>query len=225
MSVVSEAESTDLPGEPLVSQQRCGQPTSGQSFPVILAEAREGSQASLGKLLDSTRKYLLTLADGKLDPQLKCKVGASDLVQDTFIEAQRAFERFHGATERELLTWLAAILANRCSAAVRRHRLAQKRVIAREITGGAELILDQATDGIPTPGTNLVAQEEQRRLHIALARLPATEQEILKLRIWQRASFAEVGSACGCSAEAARKRFLRAVEELQAVLEQSSPVQ
>jgi RNA polymerase sigma factor (sigma-70 family) len=69
-----------------------------------------------------------------------------------------------------------------------------------------------------TPSTQLVAEEEKRRLHVALDSLPAEVREILVMRIWQRASFSEISTALGCSPEAARKRFLRAVEELQALL-------
>ena len=56
-----------------------------------LAEARAGSQEALGKLLESFRAYLLLIAQCELDAELRAKGGASDLVQQTFLEGQRDF--------------------------------------------------------------------------------------------------------------------------------------
>ena len=52
------------------------------------------------------RHYLLRIAEQELDPDLRAKGGASDLVQLTFLEAQRDFARFHGDTAAELRAWL-----------------------------------------------------------------------------------------------------------------------
>jgi WD40 repeat protein/serine/threonine protein kinase/DNA-directed RNA polymerase specialized sigma24 family protein len=74
--------------------------------------ARGGSAEALGELLELCRPHLLRVADGHLEPDLKAKVGASDLVKETFLEAQRHFADFQGATETELLSWLGRILIN-----------------------------------------------------------------------------------------------------------------
>lgn len=186
----------------------------------LLRQARGGAPASLGWLLETTRKYLLTVADRKLENELRGKVDASDLVQDTFLEAQRDFSKFEGSTERELLAWLCAILGNRFLNAVRHYRRTQKRDVSRELAEGAEGVLSAVAAESPTPRTNLIAQEEQRCLQAAFELLPHSTREVLVLRIWERASFAEIGAACNCSTEAARKRFVRAIEELKSVLEQ-----
>src|SRR5947209_3557782 len=70
-----------------------------------LAAARTGSADALGRLLEACRGYLLLIGQRELDPALRAKGGASDLVQQTFLEAQRDFARFRGATEADLLAW------------------------------------------------------------------------------------------------------------------------
>jgi RNA polymerase sigma-70 factor (ECF subfamily) len=196
------------------------QSSSGQGFADLLALARNGSPASLGRLFERNRKYLLTLANRRMATDLQGKIGASDLVQDTFVEAQRDFERFEGTTEREFLTWLFGILASRFSKTSRHHRLSQKRAISREANGAAaNIALSHLADDLNTPSTNAAAEEDRQRLHAALNRLPSEVREVLVRRIWQQASFAEIGDSLGCSTEAARKRFLRAIEELQALLD------
>src|SRR5262249_7844950 len=74
-----------------------------------LAEARAGLTEALGELLQECRNYLLLLANQKCDPDLSAKVSPSDLVQETFLEAQRDFGQFHGASEEELRAWLGRI--------------------------------------------------------------------------------------------------------------------
>ena len=50
-------------------------------------------------MLDACRAYLLLIAGREPDTQLRAKAGASDLVQETLLEAFRDFAGFHGDTE------------------------------------------------------------------------------------------------------------------------------
>ena len=63
----------------------------------ILA-ARQGNREALGRALSSVRDYLLLVANEELDPALHAKGNASDLVQETFLRAQRGVEAFRGRT-------------------------------------------------------------------------------------------------------------------------------
>src|SRR5262249_21485567 len=87
-----------------------------------LPAARQGSREALGRLLEACRDYLLLVANKELDPQLQPKGGASDLVQQTFLEAQRDFARFAGNSEEELLAWLRRLLLNNLGDFTRRYR-------------------------------------------------------------------------------------------------------
>ena len=86
-------------------------PESGD-FARVLAAAREGSAEALGILWTQCRNYLLLVANERLDPALKPKVSPSDLVQDTFLEAQRDLAQFRGERPDELRAWLCRILIN-----------------------------------------------------------------------------------------------------------------
>lgn len=73
-----------------------------------LAAARAGSSEALGQSLEPFREYLLEVARQAVAPALKPKGGASDLVQETFLEAQRLFPRFDGGSSAQLRAWLRA---------------------------------------------------------------------------------------------------------------------
>lgn len=198
-------------------------PADRDSFGQLFAKSLAGCPAAFGQLLEGCRNYLLVVANEALDSGVRPKGGASDLVQDTFIEAQRDFARFRGTTERELLAWLKGILAHRVANHHRRYG-AEKREIAREIP--LELLGTIGTSPVAV-GTNVAAGErvgddEIEQLMAAIGQLPVPFREVLRMRTWQRMSFAEIGTRIGKSAEAARKQWGRAVRRLQQELTDGS---
>src|SRR5262249_54728266 len=97
-----------------------------------LARARAGDRDALGRVLEVCRRYLLLIADRQLDADLRAKGGASDLVQETFLEAQRDFAQFAGNSEEELRAWLRRMLLNNLGNFTRRYRATGKRAVGRE---------------------------------------------------------------------------------------------
>src|SRR5262245_4961414 len=98
-----------------------------------LAAARSGSREALGQALEACRGYLHLLAERELDPDLRAKGSASDLVQETFLEAQKDFRQFHGNSEEELRAWLRQLLLNNLANFTRRYRTTAKRAVGREM--------------------------------------------------------------------------------------------
>src|SRR6516165_9338508 len=96
-----------------------------------LPEARAGSREALGRALEACRRYLLLIADRELDPALRAKGGASDLVQQTFLEAQRDFGRFQGDSEEELLAWLRQLLRHNLAFSSRHYGTRSRRLGGR----------------------------------------------------------------------------------------------
>src|SRR5437763_5408525 len=135
-----------------------------------LPAARGGSSEALGELLEACRGYLLLVAQRELALDLQAKGGASDLVQETLLDAVRAFPRFQGTSEAEVLAWLRRLLLNNLVSFARRYRDADKRQVGREV-GLAEGSAGPADDA-PTPSRQVAEQEEVRRLQEALDRLP-----------------------------------------------------
>jgi RNA polymerase sigma-70 factor (ECF subfamily) len=186
-----------------------------------LQRARGGSQSALGLAMEAGRKYLLLVANRALDDKLRAKVGASDLVQDTFAEAQRGFGQFRGQTEAEFYRWLLGILANRLANSVRHYRYTKGREIGRELPAAAvEEALSRIEDEAATPGTAYLVLEEQRRVRLAMERMVESMRSVLIERTWRGDSFAEIAARRGCSADAARKLWIRAVREMRDLLGQ-----
>jgi RNA polymerase sigma-70 factor, ECF subfamily len=189
-----------------------------------LAEARGGSREALGRLLQACRGYLLLVAQQQVDPELRAKGGASDLVQETFLEAQRDFAQFHGHSEAELLAWLRRLLLNNVADFSRRYQGTQKRGAAQEVAldggssgGGPPVAAEE-----PSPSGLAAANEQAALLQRALERLPEDYRQVIVLHHQEQRSFVEIGEVMGRSPEAVRKLWGRAIERLQQELKAPS---
>jgi RNA polymerase sigma-70 factor (ECF subfamily) len=181
-----------------------------------LAAARQGSAQALGQLLELCRRYLLQIATSELASDLQHKVAASDIVQETFLEAQRIFDRFVGDSPAELRAWLRAILLNKIADGERYFRDAAKRNIDKEIAFNPD---SQRQVDLPapagTPSLVLMAQERAAALTAAIARLPPDYRQVIIWRQVEDLTFEEIASRLGRSTDAVRKLWWRAIQQLQ----------
>ena len=187
-----------------------------------LQPARAGSSEALGRVLESCRQYLLLIANQELDPDLRAKLGPSDLVQESLLKAQRNFGQFHGTTEADILAWMRRILLNHLANVREHYRTTHKRAIDREVPlSGVQgrSGQDHPAAEEPSPSKQAAAQERTEELERAMAQLPEHYREALRLRHQENCTFAEMGRRTGRSAESARKVWARAVEQLKQIMD------
>jgi RNA polymerase sigma-70 factor (ECF subfamily) len=198
---------------------------SDECFESLLRAARGGDGDALGRLLQSFRDYLLLVARRELATDLQAKVGASDVVQDTFLQAQHGFAGFQGQTAVELAAWLQRMLRHNLAGCARRFRPGDRRGLGREVELGAAS-MNGTDEGplvaeTPTPSKLAMAQEREEQLGQALARLPEAYRQVILLRHREGRSFEEIGRVLQRSSEAARKLWGRAIQQLQRELASS----
>jgi len=186
----------------------------------LLGAARQGDTDALGQLLDAHRSYLRLLARLEVGRRLQAKVDASDLVQETFLQAHRAFPDFRGTSEAEMLQWLRSILASRLSKTVRRYYGAQCRDLELEQDLGRS---SQALQGMlaiseTSPSQRVVRQEQAVLLANAVERLPDDYREVIVLRNLRRLRFQEVAREMGRSVDSVHKLWARALTKLRVEL-------
>lgn len=190
----------------------------------LLRRARQGDAASRDELFGLCRSYLGLLARAQVESWLAVKVDASDLVQQTLLEAHRDFERFQGGSQREWLAWLRRILARNATDFVRHYRGAAKRAVRREVRFAAAAETDMH-GGVPepaaataTPSQEFLRLDAELRVTAALATLAPDYQEVILLRNLQRLPFDEVARRMDRSRPAAQMLWLRALRKLREAL-------
>ena len=90
------------------------------------------------QLLERHRSYLMLLARARIMPVNGRKVDASDIVQQTLMDAFAKREQFRGSSEAELTAWLREILKHNLLDVLRREQC-EKRDIRREQLLGATI--------------------------------------------------------------------------------------
>lgn len=171
-------------------------------------------------VLETYRSYLLLIANRELSPELKTIVGASDLVQESLIEAQQSLENFAGESEAQLLGWLRRILLNNLTDAARRHgRAVECTVSYHQLPTGESPstngFIQKLVDDVSSPSHNAAASEQWDRLLQAIDGLPQDLQEIVRLRNFELLTFEEIGSRLGRSKGTICRAWYSAIERLQ----------
>jgi RNA polymerase sigma-70 factor, ECF subfamily len=193
----------------------------------LLAQARTGDQAALGRLLELYRHYLRLMARSLIHRPLQVRLDASDLVQETFLKAHREFRQFLGSGERELVAWLRQILVRTLSNQAK-HHFAQGRDRRRQesldvlLDRSSLAIQEQLADSVASPSAHAVRREQAVLLADALARLPADYREVFILRNLEQVPVDEIAARMGRSPNAVRKLWSRAMVALKQALEAES---
>jgi RNA polymerase sigma-70 factor (ECF subfamily) len=186
----------------------------------LLQRARRGDREALGRLLEAQRSALRRLAEGRLGERIEVRVDASDIIQQTFLEAHRSFQQFAGQDARELTAWLQGILDHKVAGAVRDHTLLLKRDVRRERSlddsqGGDAPLKQQLDAGLSSPSEKAIRGEEERRLADALATLPADQREAVRLRHLEGWALADIARSLGRSPAATAGLIKRGMQALR----------
>lgn len=138
-----------------------------------------GDEAALERVIHRLRPEMLRLAA----THVRSVDDAEDVVQDTWIAALTAIDRFQGRAS--LKTWLFRILTYRARSAAR-HR--GRFVPISQLTDGTP-VFDRAwahepamTSPDPDPEQTLLGLDLRRRIDEALAELPIRQRQVVRLR-------------------------------------------
>ncbi|MGQ0637386.1 MAG: sigma-70 family RNA polymerase sigma factor [Planctomycetaceae bacterium] len=189
----------------------------------LLAQARDGAEPARGALLEKYRNYLELLARVEIGRRLRNKVDTSDIVQETFLEAVRNFDRFRGSGEREFVAWLREILFARIAVIQRHYVGTQQRDVRREQHLGFDLghssrMFDAALLALSTPSQQLARREQGVLLAEALAQLPEDYREVVVLRQLEELPFSEVAQRMGRSVSSVKQLWARSLHRLRRLL-------
>ena len=138
------------------------------------------------------------------------RVEAEDLVQETYVKALRGFASFQAGTN--FRAWMFRILRNSF--------LTTRTGLKATVAYDEEEHEADASAGVPTPESILLAQSNRQMLRQALEELALPFREILLLCEVEEMSYQEIAETLGIPSGTVMSRLSRARKALRGVLQQ-----
>ena len=198
--------------------------------PDVLERAlREGDSEALATLFDHYRDQLRRVVAFRLHPRLSGRVDASDVVQQTFLEARTRIHHFIDNASMPFSLWLRHIALQTLVEVHRKHLGVRKRDPRREVSmdqadSNYTAMAERLVANLTSPSNAAVRNERLQRLRDAIDGMDEIDREVLVLRHFEVLSNKEVAETLGIGQPAASNRYIRAVKRLSDILaEQSTP--
>jgi RNA polymerase sigma-70 factor (ECF subfamily) len=193
------------------SAQTCG----------LLEQVARGDRQALGDLLQHYRPRLHAFIEARLDPRVRSRLDPSDVVQEVQLEVARRMDDFLNRSPMPFHLWVRKTAYERLLKVQRDHRRRARRAVDREVAlpdQSSLLLARPLLAGASLPSQQLAAREFADRVGQAVAGLPEADREILLMRHAEQLPYAEIACLLDIEADAARKRYGRALLRLRKVL-------
>src|SRR5215468_2844795 len=100
----------------------------------LLEQARAGDQAAVNELFARHRARLRRMVEMRLDRRLQGRIDASDVIQESFLDAARKLDDYLRDAKLPLFLWLRLVVGERLLKLHRQHLGAQMRDAGREVS-------------------------------------------------------------------------------------------
>jgi RNA polymerase sigma-70 factor (ECF subfamily) len=182
----------------------------------LLAALRRGEERAFAELVRANTGRMLAVARRIL----KGDEEAHDAVQEAFVQAFRAIDRFQG--DAQLSTWLHRITVNACLMRLR-HKRRHPECAIEELLPSFDETGHRVEEGAPEWTDDVLGRLEQAQLgkvvRDAVDQLPENYRCVIVLRDIEGLSTEEAAQVLGIRPEAAKMRLHRARQALRTLLE------
>jgi len=161
--------------------------------------------------VEQRRVYLLCLR------MLRDSEEADSATQDTFLKAWQSLNRNKTRDLEEPQKWLTRIAVNTCLDRLRSRRWHFWRRRPRPEDEAS--ILDRAVSANPDAERQVLANQIEGRLSVALAKLTARQSSVFTLRHYEDLSLAEIGEILGLDVGTVKAHLFRALGKLREELQ------
>lgn len=194
----------------------------------LVQQATAGDRQALAELFNRHRQRLRKMVKLRLDRRLLGRVDPSDVLQEAYLDLAGELPAYSQKQSIPLFLWMRLVTGQRLMQIHRRHLGTQMRDATREISlcgGGlpqadsislAAQLLGRCTSAC----TAAMRGEIQWQLQEALNTMEDLDREVIALRNFEELDNRETAQVLGLSPDAARKRYVRALKRLQAILGQ-----
>jgi len=177
------------------------------------------------------RDRLRRLIALRIDPRIGGRIDASDVIQETLIEANRRLPEYCAAPPAPFYLWVRYLTLQKLLQLRRQHVGVAARDARREVplfgrgdpAVSSWVIARHFVESRTTPSGRLIREEEIDRVRRALDDLEEIDREIIALRHFEQLTNGEIAQTLGLEESAASHRYLRALRRLKRILVPEEP--
>lgn len=188
------------------------EPLTDNKLQTLVDRIRNGETDAANELFEYGRAFLCDTTSEAIENGLRSKMGSSDIVQQSLLEAYDQLKSFRGSTVAQFRSWLQTLARHNLIDADRQFRQAKRRDVSREIPL-------QSTSPLVGPDRTASSYhreiEADRELWNAVKRLPNHDQKLIELRHRHKMSHAEIADHMQISEVAVRKKLSRTIQMLR----------
>jgi len=190
----------------------------------ILERIEAGDPIAFEELFQRHWRKLLKAIAFRMDRRLAGRADASDILQETYLEAYKRLPKYLEKKDMPFYAWLYWIAREKVLEQHRRHLGAQKRTVRNEVplmpTDSSAKFVSGLIGRSPTPSQELAKAELAEQLSKALERLDSDDKDLILWRHFEQLSAREMAELLNITEAAANKRYLRALEHLKKILQE-----
>lgn len=192
----------------------------------LLADDCETRLADWAEIMSRHRERLRRMIEVRMHPGLLGRIDASDVLQDTFIEAARVLSVSKQNQDIPVYIWLRRLANQKLIQAHRTHLKVAARDVRREQStietpeASSMSIARYLVGNHTSPSLQAIRRERESVLQHGLSQLEPLDREVLALRHFEQLSGPESAQILGISHDAVKKRYIRALEKLQKIMSQ-----
>ena len=173
----------------------------------LLQLARKGDRAALESLFRQFQDRLLGFIRSRIAPGYAARLDPEDILQETFVRAFQSIHSFRGEDLEGFRRWVTGV-ANKAVLRAR-EKLCQHRTLE---------IQDLAAANEASPSRAIRRRERLDRLQKAIDSLAGDYRQVIFLTRIEGLTLQQTADKMGRSAEAVRKLFWRALQQLRSTL-------
>jgi RNA polymerase sigma-70 factor, ECF subfamily len=187
---------------------------------------RGGDRGALATLFDQYRDRLRRMVELRIDPRLRVRLDASDVLQEAFLDVARDLDAYLADPKLPPLLWLRLHVGRRLTTLHRHHLGTRMRDAGLEVSLYRDALPEASSAALASmllgrhtsPTQAALRAERLLRVQDALNSLDAIDREVLALRHFEQLGRAEAAQVLGISQNAGAKRYFRALKRLKDVL-------
>jgi RNA polymerase sigma-70 factor, ECF subfamily len=192
----------------------------------LIEQLRAGDEHALAVLFDCYRDRLRRMVELRMDPRLRARLDASDVLQEAYLDVAHDLESYVRDPKLEPLLWLRLHVGRRLTTLHRKHLGTRMRNAGIEVSLYREALPQASSAALASmllgrhTSPTQAAQRAERLLRVqeALNSLDPIDREVLALRHLEQLDRTETAQVLGISQEAGAKRYFRALKRLKDTL-------